>query len=141
MVRFKKQTAKKSSVAAPGSLHMKLASKEKRMKQIEQVKKRKDRYRPGQLALKEIKRLQKSFDLLIPRTRMQRLIREICKDLCREDLKFQSASLGALHEAAEAYLVGLFEDTNLCAIHAKRVTIMPRDIFLARKIRGELLSR
>ena len=141
MVRFKRQTAKKSSVAAPASLHMKLASKEKRMKQIEQVKKRKDRYRPGQLALKEIRRLQKSFDLLIPRTRMQRLIREISKDLCREDLKFQSASLGALHEAAEAYLVGLFEDTNLCAIHAKRVTIMPRDIFLARKIRGELLSK
>ena len=50
---------------------------------------------------------------------------------------FQSAAVGALQEASEAYLVGLFEDTNLCAIHAKRVTIMPKDIQLARRIRGE----
>ncbi|NWR11736.1 H33 protein, partial [Paradoxornis webbianus] len=53
------------------------------------------------------------------------------------DLCFQSAAIGALQEASEAYLVGLFEDTNLCAIHAKRVTIMPKDIQLARRIRGE----
>lgn len=53
------------------------------------------------------------------------------------DLRFQSHAVLALQEAAEAYLVGLFEDTNLCAIHAKRVTIMPKDIQLARRIRGE----
>ncbi|KAL2500999.1 histone H3.3 [Forsythia ovata] len=54
----------------------------------------------------------------------------------KTDLRFQSHAVLALQEAAEAYLVGLFEDTNLCAIHAKRVTIMPKDIQLARRIRG-----
>ncbi|KAL6033722.1 hypothetical protein STEG23_009120 [Scotinomys teguina] len=65
-----------------------------------------------------------------------RLVREIAQDF-KTDLRFQSAAIGALQEASEAYLVGLFEDTNLCAIHAKRVTIMPKDIQLARRIRGE----
>ncbi|XP_041511167.1 histone H3.3A-like [Microtus oregoni] len=65
-----------------------------------------------------------------------RLVREIAQDF-KTDLRFQSAAIGALQEASEAYLVGLFEDTNLCAIHAKRVTIMPKDIQLACRIRGE----
>jgi histone H3 len=56
---------------------------------------------------------------------------------CKPDLRFQSTAILALQEASEAYLVGLFEDTNLCAMHAKRVTIMPADIQLARRIRGE----
>ena len=66
----------------------------------------------------------------------QRLVREIAQDF-KTDLRFQSSAVMALQEASEAYLVGLFEDTNLCAIHAKRVTIMPKDIQLARRIRGE----
>ena len=94
------------------------------------------RYRPGTVALQEIRRYQKSTDLLIRRLPFQRLIREIAQDI-KTDLQFQSSALMALQEAAEAYLVGLFEDTNLCAIHAKRVTIMPKDIQLARRIRGE----
>uniref|UniRef100_A0A803K8C9 Core Histone H2A/H2B/H3 domain-containing protein n=1 Tax=Xenopus tropicalis TaxID=8364 RepID=A0A803K8C9_XENTR len=53
------------------------------------------------------------------------------------DLRFQSAAIGALQEASEVYLVGPFEDTNLCAIHAKRLTIMAKDIQLARRIHGE----
>eukprot|EP00798_Chlamydomonas_sp_ICE-L_P013371 gene13371-biopygen22497 len=65
-----------------------------------------------------------------------RLVREIAQDF-KTDLRFQSSAVLALQEAAEAYLVGLFEDTNLAAIHAKRVTIMPKDIQLARRIRGE----
>ena len=64
------------------------------------------------------------------------LFREIAQDF-KTDLRFQSSAVMALQEASEAYLVGLFEDTNLCAIHAKRVTIMPKDIQLARRIRGE----
>nr|CAD1822541.1 unnamed protein product [Ananas comosus var. bracteatus] len=68
--------------------------------------------------------------------RSSRLVREIAQDF-KTDLRFQSHAVLALQEAAEAYLVGLFEDTNLCAIHAKRVTIMPKDIQLARRIRGE----
>ena len=83
-----------------------------------------------------ISRYQKSTELLIRKLPFQRLVREIAQDL-KTDLRFQSSAVMALQEASEAYLVGLFEDTNLCAIHAKRVTIMPKDIQLARRIRGE----
>ena len=106
------------------------------------VKKR-YRYRPGTVALKQIRRYQKSTELLIRKLPFQRLVREIAGDsevikspLCGK-VRFQSAAVMALQEASEAYLVGLFEDSNLCAIHAKRVTIMPKDIQLARRIRGE----
>jgi histone H3 len=71
--------------------------------------------------------------LLIRKLPFQRLVREIAQDF-KTDLRFQSSAVMALQEA---YLIGLFEDTNLCAIHAKRVTIMPKDIQLARRIRGE----
>jgi histone H3 len=94
------------------------------------------RYRPGTVALREIRKFQKSTDLLIRKLPFQRLVREIATDY-KSDLRFQSQAVLALQEASEAYLVGLFEDTNLCAIHAKRVTIMPKDIQLARRIRGE----
>ena len=106
------------------------------------VKKR-YRYRLGTVALKPIRQYQKSTELLIRKLPFQRLVREIASDsevikspLCGK-VRFQSAAIMALQEAAEAYLVGLFEDTNLCAIHAKRVTIMPKDIQLARRICGE----
>ncbi|KAJ8602080.1 hypothetical protein CTAYLR_001623 [Chrysophaeum taylorii] len=85
---------------------------------------------------KIIRRYQKSTELLIRKLPFQRLVREIAQDF-KTDLRFQGSAVLALQEAAEAYLVGLFEDTNLCAIHAKRVTIMPKDIQLARRIRGE----
>ncbi|KAG5682522.1 hypothetical protein PVAND_011870 [Polypedilum vanderplanki] len=94
------------------------------------------RYRPGTVALREIRRYQKSTELLIRKLPFQRLVREIAQDY-KTDLRFQSSAIMALQEAAESYLVGLFEDTNLCAIHAKRVTIMPKDMQLARRIRGE----
>ena len=94
------------------------------------------RYRPGTVALREIRKYQKSTELLIRKLPFQRLVREIAQDF-KTDLRFQSTAILALQEASEAYLVGLFEDTNLCAIHAKRVTIMPKDIQLARRIRGE----
>ena len=96
----------------------------------------KKRHRPGALALKEIRRFQHSTELLIKRLPFQRLVREIAETYMT-DLRFQVAAIEALQEACESYLVGLFEDTNLCAIHAKRVTIMPKDIQLARRIRGE----
>lgn len=94
------------------------------------------RYRPGTVALREIRRYQKSTELLIRKLPFQRLVREIAQET-KADLRFQSTAIAALQEAAEAYLVSLFEDVNLCAIHAKRVTIMVRDIQLARRIRGE----
>ena len=94
------------------------------------------RYRPGTVALREIRRFQKSTELLIRRLPFQRLVREIAQDL-KDRLNFASGAILALQEVAEAYLVGLFEDTNLCAIHTKRITIMLKDIQLARRIRGE----
>jgi len=94
------------------------------------------RYRPGTVALREIRRYQKSTELLVRKLPFQRLVREIAQDF-QTDLKFQSQAVLALQEAAEAYLVGLFEDTNLCCIHARRVTIMPKDMQLARRLRGE----
>lgn len=101
---------------------------------------RKIRFKPGELALKTIHELQKSTELLIPKIRFHRLVREITQnvtDANDEPMRYQVAALTALQEAAEAYLVYLFEDTNLCCIHARRVTIMPRDIQLARRIRLE----
>ena len=94
------------------------------------------RYRAGTAALKDIRHFQKSTALLIRKLPFQRLVREIAHDF-KTDLWFQSAAILCIQEAAEAYLVGLFEDTNICAIHARRVTIMPKDIQLARRIRGE----
>ena len=95
------------------------------------------RYKPGTVALREIKKYQKSTDLLIRKLPFQRLVREVATDY-KTDLRFQSSAVLALQEASESYLVGLFEDTNLCAIHAKRVTIMPKDMQLARRLRGEI---
>ena len=102
------------------------------------LKKKPRRYRPGTVALREIRNYQKTTDLLIRKLPFQRLVREIAQEF-KADLRFQGSAIFALQEAAEAYLVSLFEDTNLCAIHAKRVTIMPKDIQLARQIRGEQL--
>merc|ERR1711981_594942 len=88
------------------------------------------------IPLREIRHYQKSTELLIPKLSFQRLVREIAQEY-KTDLKFQAAAIGALQEGSEAYLTNLFEYTNLAAIHAKRVTIMPKDVQLARRIRGE----
>ena len=100
------------------------------------------RYRPGTVALREIRRYQKSTDLLIPKLPFARYFREVLNDnkpntITKGDPRVTGSALAAGQEAYEAYQVGLYEDTNLCAIHAKRVTIMPKDIQLARRIRGE----
>jgi histone H3 len=100
------------------------------------AKKNRRRYRPDTTALKEIRTYQGSTELLIRKMPFQRLVREIAAQF-RDDLKFQSSAIGALQEASEAYLVSLFEDAHRAAIHGKRVTIMQKDIRLARKLRGE----
>ena len=94
------------------------------------------RYRPGTVALREIRRYQKSTELLIRKLPFQHLVRKIAMNY-RSELRFQSAAIMALQEASEAYLVGLFEDSNLCAIPANPVTFLPKDIQLARCICGE----
>lgn len=90
----------------------------------------------GEGALREIRRYQSSTDLLIRKLPFARLVREIQQTMMRESFRWQATAILALQEAAEAHLVGLFEDANLCAIHGKRVTIMPKDLQLARRIRG-----
>jgi len=105
---------------------------------------KKRRYRPGTVALREIRKYQKSTDLLLRKLPFARVVREIALDMTTDmneygdaGLRWQSSAILALQEATEAFLVHLFEDANLCAIHAKRVTIMTRDIHLARRIRGQ----
>ncbi|VDM22274.1 unnamed protein product [Wuchereria bancrofti] len=165
MVRTK-QTAKKS-LPARGKL-MKLRTKRDRISGAKHkvrsdaanestsvIKKR--RYKPGMRALQEIRRLQRTVNLLMPRAPFQRLVREIAMNVSEKnvDLRFQSLAISALQvcdlaqiytkyvctvdhkEAAEVYLTCLFEDTNLAAIHAKRVTIFPKDIQFVRRLRGE----
>lgn len=97
---------------------------------------RKIRFRPGTVALREIRRYQKSTKNLLPRAPFHRLVRSICSGI-DGDLRFASQALVALQESAESYLVGVFEDTQLCALHANRVTIMKKDMELARRIRGD----
>jgi len=130
-----KQTARKSTGGkAP---RKQLASQAARMSApSSSTLKKTHRFRPGTVALREIRRYQKNTDLLLKKAPFQRLVREVAQDY-KADLRFQTSAVMALQEASEAYLVGVFEDTNLCAIHARRVTIMPKDMQLARRIRGE----
>jgi histone H3 len=131
-----KQTAHKSTGGkAP---RKQLATKKARQAPCTGGVKKPHRYRPGTVALREIRKYQKCTDLLIRKLPFQRLVREVAQGMTSSsDYRFQSTAILALQEATEAYLVSLFEDTNLCAIHARRVTIMPRDMQLARRIRGE----
>jgi len=130
-----KQTARKNTGAKAPRKHIASKTARKTAPALGGVKKP-HRFRPGTIALREIRKYQKSTDLLIRKLPFQRLVRDVAQDY-KSDLRFQSSAVLALQEASEAYLVGLFEDTNLCAIHAKRVTIMPKDMQLARRIRGE----
>ena len=136
MARTKHTARKATSSKAPRKSVADKSAKGKAPNVATPGVKRPHRFKPGTVSLREIRRFQKSTELLIRKLPFQRLVREIANDF-KTDLRFQSSAVLALQEAAEAYMVGLFEDTNLCAIHAKRVTIMPKDIQLARRIRGE----
>jgi len=94
------------------------------------------RYRPGTVALRQIRKYQKSTELLIRKLPFQRLVREISQQLC-PGLRFQSTALLALQEASESFLIKMFEDVNVCVIHAKRVTIQPKDIQLWNRLINE----
>jgi histone H3 len=130
-----KQTARKSTGGkAPRKA---LATKAARKTAIPGVGvKKPHRYRPGTVALREIRRYQKSYELFIAKANFQRLVREIAQSF-KGDLRWTRDAILALQEAAEAYIVRLFEDTNLCAIHGGRVTVKPKDMQLVRRIRGE----
>ena len=140
-----KQTARKNTPGASGKAPRKQGTGKSTAKAArkntpnivtKQAIKKPHRFRPGTVALREIRKFQKSTELLIRKLPFQRLVREIATEY-KSDLRFQSQAILALQEATEAYMVSLFEDTNLCAIHAKRVTIMPKDLHLARRMRGE----
>lgn len=133
MARTKQTARKNMGGKAPRRA---LATKAARKAAPVTAGKKPHRYRPGTVALREIRRYQKCTELLLRKAPFWRLVREVAARF-RSSLRFESLALLALQEAAEAYLVSLFEDTNLCAIHAKRVTIYPKDIQLARRIRGE----
>lgn len=128
-----KATGKKSSASKVSKTSKSQGTKAKGSKSMKKTApaeggiKKDRRWRPGTVALREIKRYQKETKLLIQRAPFQRFVRAICEGIDHE-LRFQSQALLAVQEAAEAYLVGLFEDTNLCAIHANRVTIMKKDL-------------
>ena len=132
-----KQTARKQVIISPKAPKKLMAAKaaRKTAPSLGGIKKP-HRYHPGTVAIREIRKYQKSTELLIKKLPFQRFVREIAQDF-NSNLRFQASAVSALQEATESYIVSLFEDTNLCAIHAKRVTIMPKDMKLARRIRGE----
>ena len=132
-----KNTASKVTASKAKPANKKSAPAKGGMKQTaSQIERKKMRFKPGTVALREIKRYQKSTALLLPRAPFQRLVRNICANI-DSDLRFQAQGLLALQEAAEAYIVGIFEDSNLCCLHANRVTVMKKDMELARRIRGD----
>ena len=135
MARTKLQAAKKNlkgvQKPAKGSQGVK--------KTTQEGESQKRRARPGKAALREIKKYQRSTDTLVPRAALQRIIKEISSKYL-PDARYSYGAIDAVHQCVESYMVGLFEDTNLCAIHAKRQTVMTKDMRLARRIRGEILS-
>lgn len=102
--------------------------------------KRRHRFRPGTVALREIRFFQKTTDLLMRKRPFWRLVRELAQDLSTDagisEVRFQTAALAALQEATEAYIVGVLEDANMCCIHAKRVTLFQKDLQLAQRMRS-----
>lgn len=104
------------------------------------VQRKPHRFRPGTVALREIRKYQKSTELLIRKLPFARLVREITNQVAPEPFRWTAEAFLALQEATEDFMVTLLEETNLCAIHARRVTIMPKDLQLARRIRGPVLG-
>ncbi|KAH3765208.1 Histones H3 and H4 [Pelomyxa schiedti] len=131
-----KQTARKSTGGKAPRKHIASKAAAQPSKPAASGIQKPHRFRPGTVALREIRKFQKSTELLIRKAVFQRLVREIAQDY-KTDLRFESVAVTALQEAAEAYITGLYEDSNLCAIHAKRITIWPKDFQLARRLRGE----
>ena len=137
MARVKQTIRKSTGGKCP---RRQVATKAAKKQPPSQAPRKKHRYRPGTVALKEIRKYQKSTELLCSRRAMERVVREIAREI-KPDLRFGAGAILALQEACEEYVVGLFEDCNLLAIHAHRVTIQPRDMILARRIRGEIPKR
>ena len=134
MARIKQTARKHASIAGKAQTKLYNRAARKTAPGMGGLKKPR-RFRPGTVAIREIRRYQKSTELLIKKLPFQRLVKEIAQNF-KSDLRFQASAVIALQEATESYIVNLFQDTNLCAIHARRVTIMPKDMQLAKRIRG-----
>lgn len=130
-----KETARKSDKPRK-SLGSKKSSKKAKKSGGEGGVKKSRRFRPGTVALREIRKYQKDTSLLLRKAPFQRLVRELAS-AHKEQLRFQASAIAALQDATESYVVSVLSDTNLCAIHARRVTVMTRDLTLARRLRGE----
>lgn len=126
---FKNMLLSEPRVSSAKNMCMKVA-------QVRDSKERKTKFRPGMKALREIRKFQSTTKLVIQKMPFQRLVKEIAQSI-RPDLRFQSSAVEAIQEATEAYMVGLFDDANACAIHAQRVTVQPADIQLAMRLRGD----
>jgi len=135
-VAGKKMKMNSKASVASGSKVSKADKAKKKTAPADGGMKKQRRFRPGTVALREIKRYQKQTTLFLARAPFQRFVRAICEGI-DHTIRFQAQALLAVQEAAEAYLTGLFEDSQLCAIHANRVTVMKKDVDLARRIRGE----
>lgn len=132
MARSKRPAKRKDQL----QLHTPCASRKTLLKtKVDQ--KHKNRFRPGQVALRQIRKYQGTTQLLIPRMPFQRVVREITHEDCGRPYRFAVSAIEALHEAAEEYVVELFQDSMLCALHAKRVTVSPTDMKLARRLRRD----
>ncbi|XP_042878333.1 histone H3.3a-like [Penaeus japonicus] len=129
-----KASRKRLSLATPRSIKRHKLSMKKKTR-TPGKEKRKHRFRPGTVALMEIRHYQKGANLLVPKLPFSRLIKEILHQY--GVYRLQSMALMALQEAAESYVIGILEMANICSIHAKRVTLYPKDIKLVRRIRGE----
>ena len=141
----KQATPQQKGRKTPGLGSLRYVPKEREIREVRAAgylyeddpeKKRKNHFRPGHLTLNEIRHYQKRVNLLICKLPFQHLVQELAQQF-NMDLWFRSAAITTLQEASETYLVHLFESSNLCAIHAKRVTIMPKDIQLVHCIHGE----
>ena len=122
----------RSSIVPKG----KKSGKKKSTKGSTKGSKKPSKFRPGTVALRDIKRYQKGTEMLIRKLPFQRLVREIAQT-SKDGVRFCASAVLAMQEATEAHMINLFADTCLCAIHGRRVTIQPRDLQLARRLRGE----
>ncbi|GLJ55089.1 hypothetical protein SUGI_1182350 [Cryptomeria japonica] len=111
------------------------AMKKKMAPLMEGLEKKFQKLKPGTVALRQISNYQKSSELVISNLTFQMVVKEIVQDF-RPDFRFQSSAVLALQEAGESYIVGMFQDGNLCALHDNRVTLVPKDMQLARRLRG-----
>lgn len=144
MARTKQAPTSGSSSGKGGKLPRKMPQSAKHLggKPVHMggLKKKKHRYRPGTVALREIRKFQRSTEILTKKAPFRRVLDQICMEEggLTEQFRLQSDIIPLLQEAAQSHLIQVMEDANLCTIHAKRITVKPIDVQLARRVRHEI---